>query len=55
MHLDLADIGLDPGARFEVEDLVTGTVWEWGASNYVRLDAFTRPAHILHVRRGMHA
>ncbi|GAA1813377.1 alpha-1,4-glucan--maltose-1-phosphate maltosyltransferase [Agromyces neolithicus] len=55
VHLDLADIGLAPGERFEVEDLVTGTVWEWGASNYVRLDAFTRPAHILHVRRGMHA
>ncbi|GAA1753887.1 alpha-1,4-glucan--maltose-1-phosphate maltosyltransferase [Agromyces humatus] len=55
VHLDLAEIGLEPGARFEVEDLVTGTVWEWGASNYVRLDAFTRPAHILHVRRGPHA
>ena len=55
VHLDLDDIGLEPGARFEVDDLVTGTVWEWGASNYVRLDAFTRPAHILHVRRAMHA
>lgn len=55
VHLDLAAIGLEPGARFEVEDLVTGTVWEWGTSNYVRLDAFTRPAHILHVRRGLNA
>ncbi|GAA1773506.1 alpha-1,4-glucan--maltose-1-phosphate maltosyltransferase [Agromyces lapidis] len=51
VHLDLATIGLDDDARFEVEDLVTGAKWEWGASNYVRLDAFTRPAHILHVRR----
>ncbi|MGH3704420.1 MAG: alpha-1,4-glucan--maltose-1-phosphate maltosyltransferase, partial [Agromyces sp.] len=51
VHLDLEAIGLAPGARFEVDELVTGERWEWGASNYVRLDAFTRPAHILHVRR----
>lgn len=51
VHLDLAAIGLDADARFTVDDLVTGATWEWGASNYVRLDAFTRPAHILHVRR----
>ncbi|MFE6966554.1 alpha-1,4-glucan--maltose-1-phosphate maltosyltransferase [Agromyces sp. NPDC057679] len=55
VHLELATIGLDDDARFEVEDLVTGTRWEWGASNYVRLDAFTRPAHILHVRRAKDA
>ena len=38
-----------PGIRFEVEDLVTGARWDWGDANYVRLDAFTQPAHILHV------
>ncbi|MGW9629231.1 maltotransferase domain-containing protein [Agromyces sp. NPDC055520] len=52
VHLDLAALGLELGARFEVDELVTGERWEWGADNYVRLDAFTRPAHILHVRRG---
>ncbi|WP_206737269.1 maltotransferase domain-containing protein [Agromyces albus] len=52
VHLDLAALGLEPGTRFEAEDLVTGQRWDWGDSNYVRLDAFTRPAHILHVRRG---
>jgi len=52
VHLDLAAIGLTPGIRFEVEDLVTGHRWDWGDANYVRLDAFTRPAHILHVVRG---
>ncbi|WP_350349684.1 maltotransferase domain-containing protein [Agromyces sp. G08B096] len=51
VHLDLAALGLEPGARYTVEDLVEGERWEWGASNYVRLDAFTRPAHILHVVR----
>jgi starch synthase (maltosyl-transferring) len=54
VHLDLAAIGLEPGSRYVVEDLVTGTRWDWGDSNYVRLDAFTRPAHILHVIRGTH-
>jgi len=52
VHLDLAAIGLEPGTRFEVEDLVTGHRWDWGDANYVRLDAFTRPAHVLHVVRG---
>nr|WP_307038592.1 alpha-1,4-glucan--maltose-1-phosphate maltosyltransferase [Agromyces ramosus] len=55
VHLDLAAIGLTPGIRFEVEDLVTGHRWEWGDANYVRLDAFTRPAHILHVVRAPNA
>ncbi len=51
VHLDLAALGIDDDARFEVDDLVTGASWEWGASDYVRLDAFTRPVHVLHVRR----
>jgi starch synthase (maltosyl-transferring) len=55
VHLDLAAIGLAPGARFTVEDLVTGQRWQWGDANYVRLDAFTRPAHVLHVIRGSDA
>ena len=54
VHLDLAAMGLVPGIRFEVEDLVTGDRWDWGDANYVRLDAFTRPAHILHVVRSSH-
>ncbi|QEO16300.1 DUF3416 domain-containing protein [Agromyces intestinalis] len=51
VHLELEAIGLEPGASFEVEDLVDGARWSWGASNYVRLDAFTRPAHVLRVIR----
>ncbi|GAA2461214.1 maltotransferase domain-containing protein [Agromyces soli] len=50
VHLDLEALGLPPGSTFDVEDLVTGQHWEWGADAYVRLDAFTRPAHVLHVR-----
>lgn len=50
VHLDLEALGLPPGARFAVDDLVTGQRWQWTADAYVRLDAFTRPVHILHVR-----
>jgi starch synthase (maltosyl-transferring) len=50
VHLDVTRFGLAPGSSFEVEDLVTGAVWTWSADNFVRLDAFTEPVHILHVR-----
>ena len=50
VHLDVARFGLAPGSTFEVEDLITGAVWTWSADNFVRLDAFTEPVHILHVR-----
>lgn len=48
--LDPTKFGLDGASRFEVEDLVTGAHWEWGANNYVRLDPHEVPAHILHVK-----
>jgi len=47
VHLDLERLGLEPGARFEVRDLLTAQRWTWGESNFVRLDAFTEPVHIL--------
>ncbi|HEX2551400.1 MAG TPA: maltotransferase domain-containing protein [Nocardioidaceae bacterium] len=50
VHLDLAALGIEPGAQFEVRDLVTGQRWTWGADAYVRLDAFTEPVHILTVK-----
>ena len=49
VHLDVTKFGLPLGSTFQVEDLVTGSVWTWGADNFVRLDAFTEPVHILHV------
>ncbi|CAN5533493.1 hypothetical protein BH10ACT7_BH10ACT7_05260 [soil metagenome] len=49
VHLDLTRIGLTPTDRFAVHDLITGNRFEWGADNYVRLDAFGEPVHILHV------
>jgi starch synthase (maltosyl-transferring) len=52
VHLDVARFGIQPGAEFEVKDIVTGARWTWGADNYVRLDAFTEPVHILSVKVG---
>lgn len=50
VHLDLPAIGLDWGDTFEVEDLITGSVWTWGSDDYVRLDSFVEPVHILSVK-----
>jgi starch synthase (maltosyl-transferring) len=49
VHLDLTRIGLEPDDLFEVTDLITGQKFTWGADNYVRLDPFTEPVHILSV------
>ena len=49
VHLDLAALGLDGGTTFEVKDLITGDRFRWGADNYVRLDAFVEPVHILRI------
>jgi starch synthase (maltosyl-transferring) len=49
VHLDVTRFGLQPGATFEVKDLITDQRFTWAADNYVRLDAFTEPVHILSV------
>jgi starch synthase (maltosyl-transferring) len=52
VHLDTRIWGVDSagGEMFEVEDLVTGAQWTWGQHNFVHLDAFVEPVHILHVK-----
>lgn len=50
VHLDTTRWGIPLGDAFEVEDLLTGAVWTWTDHNYVRLDAFAEPVHILKVR-----
>ncbi|PPG21683.1 DUF3416 domain-containing protein [Rathayibacter toxicus] len=47
VQVDLSAIGLDPGTTFEVEDLLSGSVWTWGSDNYVRLDPLVEPVHIM--------
>jgi starch synthase (maltosyl-transferring) len=47
VHLDLSKLGLPQGSTFDVKDLLTDRKFTWGSDNYVRLDAFTQPVHIL--------
>jgi starch synthase (maltosyl-transferring) len=51
VHLDLPALGLEWHDRFVVHDEISGQDWEWGAHNYVHLDPFHEPAHVLTVRR----
>ncbi|MFD5214757.1 maltotransferase domain-containing protein [Microbacterium sp. NPDC058345] len=50
VHLDTRIWGVEPGDEFLVEDLLTGAEWTWRDHNYVRLDAFAEPVHILRVK-----
>jgi starch synthase (maltosyl-transferring) len=49
VHLDLAALGLEPDVGFEVTDLLTKQRYSWGTDNYVRLDPFAEPVHVLRV------
>lgn len=42
-------IGVSPGQRYRVSDLLTGASYEWAERNYIRLDPYMEPAHILRV------
>ena len=44
------DFGVPRGDDYEVEDLLSGARWTWNQDNFVRLDAFVEPVHILHVK-----
>ncbi len=47
-----AAVGLPHALPFVVRDLLTGEDFEWGDYwNFVKLDPYDRPAHILHLRR----
>jgi starch synthase (maltosyl-transferring) len=50
VHLDSTRFGLEPGATIDVVDLLSGQRFTWGQDNYVRLDAFIQPVHILSVQ-----
>ena len=50
VSLDMAALGADWDDHLQVTDQVTGSSYDWGGRNYVRLDPFDEPAHILTVR-----
>ena len=49
VHLDPTRFGIDPADQFDVTELITKQKFTWGLRNFVRLDAFTEPVHILRV------
>lgn len=50
IHLDMSFFGLTNGTEFDVADLLSGDQWTWSNDNFVRVDSFTHPVHILQVR-----
>ncbi len=53
VDLDLKNLGIEHDQTFEVEDLLTGSRYQWhDRSNYVALRPYTMPAHIFRVTRG---
>jgi starch synthase (maltosyl-transferring) len=51
VYLDLGALGLDAGVgEFDAVDELTGEQYRWPSTPFVRLDPWTRPAHVIHVR-----
>jgi starch synthase (maltosyl-transferring) len=46
VSLDLSALGLGWDDRFTVRDELTGTVYQWGRDNYIRLDPYVQSAHV---------
>jgi len=49
--LNMPELGFDWLDKFIVRDEITGDAFVWGQHNYVRLDPFHEPAHVLTVHR----
>ncbi|GIG38044.1 alpha-1,4-glucan:maltose-1-phosphate maltosyltransferase [Cellulomonas pakistanensis] len=51
VDLDLAALGLEPDARFVAHDVLSQEVYAWDARPWVRLDPYSRVAHVIRVER----
>jgi starch synthase (maltosyl-transferring) len=49
VYLDPTRFGIGAAEEFEVTDLISKQKFTWGKQNFVRLDAFVEPVHILRV------
>ena len=49
LWLDMAALGMEPYERFWVRDEITGQEYQWGQSNYVRIDPGRAVAHIINM------
>ncbi|HST04192.1 MAG TPA: alpha-1,4-glucan--maltose-1-phosphate maltosyltransferase [Chloroflexia bacterium] len=51
IELPIEELGINPFAPYLVQDLLTGTYFEWsGSHNYVELNPHVLPAHVLLIR-----
>jgi starch synthase (maltosyl-transferring) len=51
LTVDLAELGLEPGAAFGIHDELTGAEYRWGGENRVRLDPLAgQVAHVFTIR-----
>ncbi|QOV33557.1 alpha-1,4-glucan--maltose-1-phosphate maltosyltransferase [Streptomyces ferrugineus] len=50
VSLDMPQLGLDWDASLSVHDELTGEIYRWGRTNYVRLEPGRAPAHVFHVQ-----
>ncbi|MFC6713251.1 alpha-1,4-glucan--maltose-1-phosphate maltosyltransferase [Branchiibius cervicis] len=50
VRLDMGALGLRAGDRFKALDLLSGTEYDWGSENFVRLGPATAPVHIFQVK-----
>jgi starch synthase (maltosyl-transferring) len=51
VHVNMPALGMEWHDQYVVHDEITGESWTWGERNYVRLDPYHEPAHVLTVRR----
>jgi starch synthase (maltosyl-transferring) len=49
--LDLPALGLEPDARFVAHDVLSQEAYAWDAHPWVRLDPYSRVAHVVVVER----
>ncbi|QFZ22906.1 alpha-1,4-glucan--maltose-1-phosphate maltosyltransferase [Saccharothrix syringae] len=54
LWLDLPTLGFDWHERLIAHDEVSGETWDWGQANYVRLEPWRAPAHVVGVLRRSH-
>lgn len=52
VELDLPAIGIQPGERYQVHDLLADARYQWsGTRNYVELNPQVMPAHVFRIRK----
>ncbi|GAS95620.1 glucanase glgE [Mycolicibacterium canariasense] len=49
LWLDMEALGMEPYERFWVRDEITGEEYQWGQSNYVRLEPVKTIAHVINM------